>query len=1437
MILSEKINPRGGHVCLLALLVAFLFYTPAHAIVFDFTYEAGSSAPPAFEDASGTQLLNIMNAAGALWGDIIEDPLTINVAVRWQVPTIGANFSGQMSLYGNHPNNTNGDPSEQNSRAVWALIRMNPNRTWWVDPTPLNNSEFDMNQTLFRDLTLGQQTGVFSQGTPPDLLEVGFRGAPNASAPALMQAAGTRDLLTVSIHELGHTVGIGGTQAAANEFGTDGTYDIPTSLVNGASFDVNTESLTNSHIHPSSVGGAQVLMCRCSLANVRILPSAIDVFAGATTANWTDIDLQRQDFLGGNDWNTGFNWEGNAPPGFLDDAWVRNGNHISLSANGSANDLEISASSEVTTNANTLSVVNTITVEHDTGGLRPFLRVSAGGEVNANDLNLNGGELLLLGGTVDLDDDLTVRITNGQRGRITGRGTIDIDGDLTNGGTIRPFGGTLTINSNAAFAALNLDGLGGVGIVDATVGDLTINGDLLGSYDGLITVGDDRTVTFNDGWTLGSSGQLILEGGATATDAATIAGPDTTLEGPVEVDGFARISNTTIDGASIDLAANTASGTLILSGPTTYTSGNTLGSGVLRQDGDLTVNGTFSIGNATYDWDGGFASPSDTTITPNGSLSISSGTIDPFDNAHDGTINVNSGSLNVLTAWELDGTLNMTRTSGQTPVLDGIGGVTINTGAQLNTVGTVTINTPVTVDGEVNVGQFGQLTGTTSFNGAVDFNATADVTIESGSTLSINDTANFDDGSYVGNGTLRINGTADIIDDVSWGMMNLDWDGITGTGVTNIGLGRSLSIASNTVEVAANDGFDGTVNVTSGTLSVLPAWRLDGVLNLNQITPQFLRPTLNGTFGLTIHTTGQLNTDGNANINTAVTVNGGVQVTDGTASFNNNIDFNSTASVVVSISSLSVTGSEVLELNGLTTYSGGSYGGNGTIRQVGDATVLTDTTISVGRFDADGEENAPSTLQLNADLTLNVEQIDVPGLTKFSRNRFDGTLSIASGATLTVNTPDPWTFNGGAILGDNGAGPAAIDGSLVNIGNGAVAASIVVHGLGQINAPVAFQADASLSVPVVADRLEVNGPATFSGGTYTGSGTLAIDNDAIILEDTTINTAGLDLDGSTDADHTITINAKKTFTINSNSLDDTSVQFGDMLLLQEDAHLVVNTASRWATSPSGTLRFEGQAIASPTPTLSGQDLANSGLIEGNGTLNVTVTNRNGTIRPGLSAGTLVFDDLAIITGLVEVELGGTKAITEYDQVVVTGRVSLADHLDITLIDDVTPNYLPNYGDTFEILTYGSRNDTFDLITFKGSILALQTDLALAPVYDFPGNSDPLFAATPFAAMPNSLTLFTTLPGDANLDLEVEDADLSLLLSNFGMTDADWIDGDFTGDRIVDDADLSLLLTNFGSIAVFGSSASLAGNAATIPEPASLSVFMLGCLLLARRRAV
>ena len=77
-----------------------------------------------------------------------------------------------------------------------------------------------------------------------------------------------------------------------------------------------------------------------------------------------------------------------------------------------------------------------------------------------------------------------------------------------------------------------------------------------------------------------------------------------------------------------------------------------------------------------------------------------------------------------------------------------------------------------------------------------------------------------------------------------------------------------------------------------------------------------------------------------------------------------------------------------------------------------------------------------------------------------------------------------------------------------------------------------------------------------------------------------------------------------------------------------------------------------------------------------------------------------------------------------------------------------------------------------------------------------------------------------LTGDANGDGKVSFADYLILEANFGKTGMSWVQGDFNNDGKVSFADYLLLEQNFGK---------------SIPEPATLSLLVLGGLAVLRRR--
>ena len=60
------------------------------------------------------------------------------------------------------------------------------------------------------------------------------------------------------------------------------------------------------------------------------------------------------------------------------------------------------------------------------------------------------------------------------------------------------------------------------------------------------------------------------------------------------------------------------------------------------------------------------------------------------------------------------------------------------------------------------------------------------------------------------------------------------------------------------------------------------------------------------------------------------------------------------------------------------------------------------------------------------------------------------------------------------------------------------------------------------------------------------------------------------------------------------------------------------------------------------------------------------------------------------TGSLNIEIGGLTAGTQYDRLAISGSATLNGSLNISLIG----GFVPNPGDTFQIMTFGSRSGSF-----------------------------------------------------------------------------------------------------------------------------------------------
>ena len=101
-----------------------------------------------------------------------------------------------------------------------------------------------------------------------------------------------------------------------------------------------------------------------------------------------------------------------------------------------------------------------------------------------------------------------------------------------------------------------------------------------------------------------------------------------------------------------------------------------------------------------------------------------------------------------------------------------------------------------------------------------------------------------------------------------------------------------------------------------------------------------------------------------------------------------------------------------LDLRGQTTFEGGTYTGDGTLQQTGNASVVAATTIAVDNTTWTVRRAMPC-WSSNDHLTLNVEHVET------GSNVFNGTITINNPGRLIVNTPGAWTMAGTMNLSQN----------------------------------------------------------------------------------------------------------------------------------------------------------------------------------------------------------------------------------------------------------------------------------------------------------------------------------------------------------------------------------------------------------------------------------
>lgn len=246
----------------------------------------------------------------------------------------------------------------------------------------------------------------------------------------------------------------------------------------------------------------------------------------------------------------------------------------------------------------------------------------------------------------------------------------------------------------------------------------------------------------------------------------------------------------------------------------------------------------------------------------------------------------------------------------------------------------------------------------------------------------------------------------------------------------------------------------------------------------------------------------------------------------------------------------------------------------------------------------------------------------------------------------------------------------------------------------------------------------------------------------------------------------------------------------------------------------GGLTLSGGTVVADAIEILEPDAMPSPLIMESGTLSVVSLTGDlevtaGTFSPGASPATASINGsyTQAAEGTLLMELGGTTAGTQYDQVHVTDMVDLDGTLEVVLID----GFSPSADDMFDLLDYGSLSGGFATINLPSLSSGLGWD-----------HSDLLVGG-------QLRVVELLLGGDANGDSLVDVADLGILGANFNQSGMTESDGDFNGDGLVDVADLGVLGANWSA------GHAMVTGLALVPEPATLSLVVMGMLLTGRRR--
>jgi autotransporter-associated beta strand protein len=834
----------------------------------------------------------------------------------------------------------------------------------------------------------------------------------------------------------------------------------------------------------------------------------------------------------------------------------------------------------------------------------------------AGDANLGTGAVTLNGGTLT----------------VTGAGTID------NAMTLGTSDGTV----NTAVAVTLSGVIGGSGnLTKAGSGTLTLSGS--NSYSGSTTVSAGTVSIAADG-NLGSGAVTLAAGSKLQVTGAT------TIDNAVALTGSAEVQTDAAVTISGNITGNTrtltksGSGTLTLSG-TNNSSGSGV-SGITVSAGTLAVGASTNLGQTTLTLDGGTLASTAVFSSGTGVTLGSSG----------GTVDVSAGSITLSGTVSGTGGLSITSTNaGNVLGLSGTnsysGGTTLGSGilefgsdAAAGT-GTLTVNggklrgsgsTARTIANNLVLGGTMTMSGSAAltFTGTVDLGS-ATRTINNTITESLTLNGAVSNGSLTvansGTGALVLGGTNSMTGiTVSSGTLSIADAASLGSGTTTLS-GGTLSITGATT--IAND-----IALSSGsTISNSAAATLSGVLSGSGTLTKSGAGTLTLS-GTNTHTgdvtvsAGTLAAAGGSAIGdtSAVTVSSGATLSLGSG--NETIGSLAGAGNVVLSYRLTAGGNNSdTTFSGIissTNTSGLTKTGTGTLTLSGANTYTGSTTVSAGGLTLSGgsaiADSNTVTVASGATLTLGATEVI-------------GSLAGAGTVSIGANT----LYAGGNNTSTSFSGTFSGSGNFYKLGTG----TLTLSGTNSSSFTGSMTVRDGGTLSVAGDANLGAGTVTLNGGTLTVTGADTIDN----VFDTGVNGATIDtgvavtLSGAIGGSDGLTKTGTGTLTLSGTS-----------------------TYAGATTVSAGTLLVTGALGGTSGVTVSsGATLGGTGSIFASGSANTLTINSGATLAPGVAGtnngiGTLTVNGALAMNGTLAVQLAGnTTAGTDYDQVIVSGGVTLA----------------------------------------------------------------------------------------------------------------------------------------------------------------------------------